>query len=496
MGARYWRAVGLETYGGEQLRLWAVHWYNGATRVDGAASVSATIAPVAGAVANLQGSDTLAVTQWPRAAFGAPGFALVWDFGAPVDVTGLRFGAADQAAYPSVVHIERSDDGQVWSSAGNGSGLIFPGAGVLSALPPAADTSMGPARDGSDAVYMRFEGADGSTTIADDAGHAFTAYGGAQLRAADAIDGSTSLYCNGSTAYIAAPASAAFNLGTGAFTVRASIRPFGLSHMVVLGRTSGTYYINREWSVQMLSATQMRFYYGVRGSNHTLLDFTVPFTLVVGHAYAVLMGRDDEGFWRCFVNGQKCSISWGSDKTNLDDSSASMPLTIGAFVAGGIYAPFHGMIDSVRVRPGESPPMEWVDAAAQGPGFDGQPLPLHGRPAGLDLQPLVRQDIAGAVAAAPGPALLLARDLQHGGLGTIYGTTKTKGTPNLPTRARVLLLDQRSKLLVRETWSDPATGAFAFTDIDVNQQFLTLAEDVAGNFRPVAASRLTPEVLP
>ena len=80
--------------------------------------------------------------------------------------------------------------------------------------------------------------------------------------------------------------------------------------------------------------------------------------------------------------------------------------------------------------------------------------------------------------------------------GTIYGTTKTKGTPHLPTKARVVLQHQRSKLPVRETWSDPTTGYFEFRGIDASQQFLTLAEDAAGNFRPVAANRLTPEVLP
>ena len=92
------------------------------------------------------------------------------------------------------------------------------------------------------------------------------------------------------------------------------------------------------------------------------------------------------------------------------------------------------------------------------------------------------------------PRLQLARDVEHGGPGTIYGTTKIKGTPNLPTKARVVLLHQRSKLPVRETWSDPATGYFEFRGIDTNQQFLTLAEDAEGHFRPVAANRLTPEV--
>ena len=93
-------------------------------------------------------------------------------------------------------------------------------------------------------------------------------------------------------------------------------------------------------------------------------------------------------------------------------------------------------------------------------------------------------------------AALLARDIEFGGPGTVYGTTKTKGMPNLPTKARVVLLHQRSKQPVRETWSDPVTGAFVFSGIDTSQQFLALAEDAEGHFRPVAANRLTPEVLP
>ena len=91
---------------------------------------------------------------------------------------------------------------------------------------------------------------------------------------------------------------------------------------------------------------------------------------------------------------------------------------------------------------------------------------------------------------------LNARDAEVGGPGTIYGTTKTKGTPNTSTKARVVLLHQRSKLPVREVWSDPVTGYFEFRGIDTAQQFIVLAEDADGNFRPVAANRLTPEVLP
>lgn len=91
------------------------------------------------------------------------------------------------------------------------------------------------------------------------------------------------------------------------------------------------------------------------------------------------------------------------------------------------------------------------------------------------------------------PALSL--DREFGGTGKIWGTTKIKGLlTNTPTKARVVLLHQRSKLVVRETWSHPTTGYFAFDGVDLAQQFITLAEDSAGSFRPVAANRLVPKV--
>ena len=94
-------------------------------------------------------------------------------------------------------------------------------------------------------------------------------------------------------------------------------------------------------------------------------------------------------------------------------------------------------------------------------------------------------------------AALTVVDVAYGGSGRLWGTTKVKGpASSLPAKARVVLLHQRSKMLVREVWSRPATGEFVFENIDTTQQFLVLAEDAAGNFRPVAASRLVPEVAP
>lgn len=59
----------------------------------------------------------------------------------------------------------------------------------------------------------------------------------------------------------------------------------------------------------------------------------------------------------------------------------------------------------------------------------------------------------------------------------------------------MVLQHQRSKVVARETWSDPITGVFVFDGIDIRQEFIALAEDAAGLFRPVAANKLVPEVV-
>lgn len=148
-----------------------------------------------------------------------------------------------------------------------------------------------------------------------------------------------------------------------------------------------------------------------------------------------------------------------------------------------------------------------VLARFKGPFTFGPPAgyaPVEGYAPGIGQRQTRPMCIGASIAASAGlPShsvraicAILARDVEHGDQGAIYGTTKTKGTPNTSTKARVVLLHQRSKLPVREVWSDPVTGYFEFRGIDTAQQFTVLAEDADGNFRPVAANRLTPEVLP
>lgn len=90
---------------------------------------------------------------------------------------------------------------------------------------------------------------------------------------------------------------------------------------------------------------------------------------------------------------------------------------------------------------------------------------------------------------------VLVRDVYHGGLGKILGTVKNKGTPDYAVYRRVRLLRERDGVFVRETWSDPLTGAYEFDGIDPNERYTALSYDHTHNFRAVVADNLAPEAM-
>ncbi len=86
-----------------------------------------------------------------------------------------------------------------------------------------------------------------------------------------------------------------------------------------------------------------------------------------------------------------------------------------------------------------------------------------------------------------------ARDMQHGGDGTITGTVKVAGTPNnIPVSRKVRLIRDVDALCIRETWSDPVSGVYTFAEIDRTVSYTVLSYDYTENFRAVVADRVTP----
>ncbi|WP_315127197.1 hypothetical protein [Comamonas antarctica] len=93
------------------------------------------------------------------------------------------------------------------------------------------------------------------------------------------------------------------------------------------------------------------------------------------------------------------------------------------------------------------------------------------------------------------PAPIAFRDFEFGGRGRIFGTVKEKGTPvNVPLRRRVRLVRESDNALVRETWSNAATGEYSFTGIAERYTYSVISYDHLANYRAVISDRLTPEV--
>jgi hypothetical protein len=101
--------------------------------------------------------------------------------------------------------------------------------------------------------------------------------------------------------------------------------------------------------------------------------------------------------------------------------------------------------------------------------------------------------IAGYV--APGPVLGYRAvppspiDMRWSGVYRITGTTKN--TPDHPVSRRVRLHDQRTGDPVREVWSDPVTGAYAFNWIRAGLYYVTFF-DHTGTYQAIVRSNVTP----
>ena len=83
-------------------------------------------------------------------------------------------------------------------------------------------------------------------------------------------------------------------------------------------------------------------------------------------------------------------------------------------------------------------------------------------------------------------------DAEDGGVYRVAATVKIKGTPNTPVARRVVLHDQLSGRVVRSTWSDAATGAYAFERIR-RGPFYVAAFDHTGDKRAEIVDNLTLE---
>ncbi len=86
-------------------------------------------------------------------------------------------------------------------------------------------------------------------------------------------------------------------------------------------------------------------------------------------------------------------------------------------------------------------------------------------------------------------------DTYDGGVYKVAGNVAEKSSPtNLPVARRVMLLEDRSHRIVRETWSD-ASGNYEFLNVKGDAQYTVIAYDHRYAYRAVIADNLTPELM-
>ena len=84
-----------------------------------------------------------------------------------------------------------------------------------------------------------------------------------------------------------------------------------------------------------------------------------------------------------------------------------------------------------------------------------------------------------------------------GGQGSIPGTVKKDADPaDLPLSRRVRLIREIDGRVIRETWSDAATGEYLFRGVSEHETYTVISYDHERNYRAVAADNITPEVAP
>ena len=375
--ARYWRIVGVEAQAGGDLELSEIALYVGASRADGAATLTCSHTPIAGSLADLKDGSMSTACRFAAAAVRSPGFFLQWDFGADTDVSEIALGSSDNAdRFLAEATLMQGASVGVWSYAGNFSGAVYPGAGAMttSGAPEVLPTRWNQNDKGSACTLSNGD---------------LTATGYATNGSARSVFGASSgkLYwecsSNGDRYPVIGVGRAAASLGTNP------------------GEDSDG------WAYYGLNAKKI--YGGVQTNYGTAWD---------NQAHIVGVALDmDNGNLEFFKSGVSMGVAFSG-------------------ITGSVYAMTGGDTDSytsnVTANFGASafafpPPAGY----AAGLGQLNPKLPLSAAP----ILHTSRSSFAIA-ASAPVPPLStrsaarlqLARDVVFGGAGTVYGTTKAKGT--------------------------------------------------------------------
>lgn len=341
---------------------------------------------------------------------------------------------------------------------------------------------------------LSFDGDNASTVIVDKATvpRTYNAVNGAALSTAQSRFGGSSVFFDGINDYLISPPITAFDL-PGDFTIEAWIRPNTTVGLQVFFSRQDT---GNNIAVQFrLNGPKLEAVLRPNGGA-SVLTITSVTSLTAGAWHHVAFTKQGV-IARIFLDG---TLEASGSQTGIYTSTTAS-LVLGVLIETGSppVTPYAGYMDEFRFT---------VGIARYTTGFTAPTAPFPGPAgAGATENPTIFQSIAEPVAHARVPNLdpirgrvvqtkLTARDVEYGGLGTIMGTVKEKGTTlDTPVRKKVRLFRDRDGAFIRETFSHPVTGEYRFDGIDANVNYSVVSYDNNANFRAVIADRVTPSIL-
>jgi len=227
----------------------------------------------------------------------------------------------------------------------------------------------------------------------------------------------------------------------------------------------------------------------LRLSNGTYLDASDTSDITLNQWLHVAYTRDHENTLRLFLGGQQVGVvsqSVSDGTYTPDDYNFALGRPPGSALPVA-----DALVDEVRFVAGYC--VYAADFTPPAAPFDDCPLVDLGfiYPSDLTRKEPTFTSITKKYV-APIPSLM---DVYHGGDGRIDATVKEKGTPDMPLRRKVRLVRERDGTVVRETWSDPVTGAYSFTNINRNERYTVISYDYEFNYRAVIADNLQPDAM-
>lgn len=482
---RYWRAKNFVAYGGGDLEMSAFYLLLGGTRVDSAATLSASLPPSVGAAANLKDGDTATYAAW---VFNdAKRLVLVWDFGTSSDVDDIRIGyVSDPRKFPLGVSVEYSDDGVTWTTYASAAGITRPAALGLtqSNQPyPLYDTALG--------MLLHFDSFS-------DSGPNQLAFTNTSL-SIDFVDavfgGRSALNTSGSGLLRSTDIAKIACTGAIPWTWECWVKPTSFSGGGVLIDTSTAGSNTTGWQVFLGASGDLNVYSGAQGK-----AYGSSATLVLNQWQALRVCWDGALLY-FFVNGVLTHTSAGDTPAFSNVWGTTLTVMNSAFGNQG----FQGRMDECRFTMGVClSTSSYVVSTSPFP--DGKLGIQCNRVKGsVAAQPVL--GLPGATPDSYGDVLVMRKpggirgDYLTGvvgqGIGRVKGTIKIDDTPiDTPVRRRVRLIRERDGLLLREQWSNAATGAYDFQYVDELQTYTVLSYDYLANFRAVVADRIVPELMP